>query len=187
MDTKTSLTETQFDICRFIETFQQQNQMTPSMQEIARHFGWSGRAAAHSHVNRICKKGYLEKRGDAGASRRLCLTHRWAALRSRETNKLTNPVVDEVADERPELFQDWSQGDWDQLYSIRGMGGSLTKDGVVHHATRINEDKEIDRMVDDLKLIDIERDQLIAWLKEHHANITPGKGRTTSRLRAKEK
>lgn len=52
-------------------------------------------------------------------------------------DRATNPLVAEVADERPELFRGWSEGDWSELYSNFGAGGALTREGVVECARRI--------------------------------------------------
>ena len=56
----------------------------------------------------------------------------------RQFNRETNPLVDEVAQEYPGLFRDWTDDEWDELYSSFGTGGALTTEGVVQQALRTN-------------------------------------------------
>jgi transcriptional regulator with XRE-family HTH domain len=57
-------------------------------------------------------------------------------------DRLTNPVVTEVAADAPELFSGWSADDWDELYSQFATGGALREEGVRITAARINHDRE---------------------------------------------
>lgn len=60
----------------------------------------------------------------------------------RAFDRLTNPVVADVLDQRPELFENWSADEWDELYSTFGTGGQLTPDGVVQAAEAIARKRE---------------------------------------------
>ncbi|MEM6329098.1 MAG: helix-turn-helix transcriptional regulator [Planctomycetota bacterium] len=50
----------------------------------------------------------------------------------------TNPVVELVKQEHPDLFAGWSGPDFAQLSSRFGVGGALTAQGVVAAAAEIN-------------------------------------------------
>ena len=60
----------------------------------------------------------------------------------RAFDRLTNPVVADVLDQRPELFENWSADEWDELYSTFGTGGQLSPDGVVQAAEAIARKRE---------------------------------------------
>ncbi|MEM9353741.1 MAG: helix-turn-helix transcriptional regulator [Planctomycetota bacterium] len=55
----------------------------------------------------------------------------------------TNPVVAEAVDSSPSIFNQWSQEDFDELYSRVGIGGGLTIDGTIEAANRMNEKREL--------------------------------------------
>jgi transcriptional regulator with XRE-family HTH domain len=63
-------------------------------------------------------------------------------LTPRNVDRVSNPEVTAVATERPTLFRDWSEEDWDELYSSFGTGGPLNRQGVVLSAERINRKRE---------------------------------------------
>lgn len=65
----------------------------------------------------------------------------------REFDRRTNPLVDEVIDEHPRLFEDWSPAQLDELYSHFGEGGSLTKEGALAVAAAINRHREVQQKV----------------------------------------
>lgn len=50
----------------------------------------------------------------------------------------TNPVVDRMREERPQLFRGFTDDDWLELYSAHGDGGALTESGVEELAKRIH-------------------------------------------------
>ena len=56
----------------------------------------------------------------------------------RAFDRQTNPLVDEVVAERPDVFASWSEADFDDLYSRFGTGGALTREGALAAAERIN-------------------------------------------------
>ena len=58
-------------------------------------------------------------------------------------DRSTNPVASEVAAQRPELFADWSAGDFAELYSRFGVGGPLTADGTRATAEEMNRNREV--------------------------------------------
>jgi transcriptional regulator with XRE-family HTH domain len=70
-----------------------------------------------------------------------------ARLAHRLFDRQTNPVVDEVIAERPELFFDWTEGDFDDLYSRFGTGGALTREGAAAAAEQINRTREVQTKV----------------------------------------
>ncbi len=59
-------------------------------------------------------------------------------LAHRAFDRETNPVVDEVIAARPELFEDWTEADYDELYSRFGTGGELTVEGTIQAAQQTN-------------------------------------------------
>lgn len=63
-------------------------------------------------------------------------------------DRQTNPVVQEVLDESPVLFQEFTSTDWDELYSCMGMGGALTHEGVRDQASRISRKKQLVRKLE---------------------------------------
>lgn len=70
-------------------------------------------------------------------------TLRPSARQAREFDRQTNPLVEQIAVECPALFRNWTQADWDELYSEFGVGGSLTREGVVARASSINSRREL--------------------------------------------
>ena len=64
-------------------------------------------------------------------------------LLRRRFDRQTNPAVDELVADRPELFTDWCQADFDELYSRMGTGGALTADGALASAEAINRKREL--------------------------------------------
>lgn len=79
-----SLTQRQQDILDFIADSQRETGQTPSLREIAGHFGFSSPNAARDHINALCQKGALER--PAGRARSLHIVHPLQALRSAVTD-----------------------------------------------------------------------------------------------------
>ena len=73
-----------------------------------------------------------------------------AQLLYRRFDRATNPLVAEVLESRPELFQNWTEADFDELHSRFGAGGPLTRDGVLESVRRMNRKREI---IDKLNLL----------------------------------
>ena len=59
-----------------------------------------------------------------------------------EFDRATNPVVSEVLQEQPRLFAGWTAAEMDELYSMFGTGGQLTRGGVEAAAESINRKRE---------------------------------------------
>lgn len=66
----------------------------------------------------------------------------------RQFDRATNKAVDEVSAERAELFANWSESEWDELYSTFGTGGQLREAGVVDVAQSINRRREVVRKLE---------------------------------------
>ncbi len=58
-------------------------------------------------------------------------------------DRITNPVVGEVVDARPELFGRWTQAEFDELYSRMAVGGELTEAGVLAAAEAMNARRQL--------------------------------------------
>ena len=58
-------------------------------------------------------------------------------------DRLANPLVDELAAERPELFADWAAADFADLSSRFGAGGALTHEGALRVVEQLNERREL--------------------------------------------
>jgi transcriptional regulator with XRE-family HTH domain len=68
-------------------------------------------------------------------------------LAHRAFDRQTNPLVDEVVADRPELFAGWSHADFDELYSRFGAGGALTREGARMAAERMNRVRAVQEKV----------------------------------------
>lgn len=64
----------------------------------------------------------------------------WAT--SATFDRQTNWCVQEVCERSPELFQDWSEQEWEELFSSFGIGGELNEQGVLQHVEAINQRRE---------------------------------------------
>ena len=79
-------------------------------------------------------------------------------------DRQTNPGVDELLADRPELFTDWSEADFDELYSRMGTGGSLTTHGASKAAEAINRKRQLhDKLA---LLLETEQADVIAGILE---------------------
>lgn len=65
----------------------------------------------------------------------------------RAFDRATNPVIDQVVAECPQLFVDWTEADFDELYSRFGAGGALTLDGARAAAENMNRNREVHERV----------------------------------------
>lgn len=59
-------------------------------------------------------------------------------LAHRAFDRQTNPVVDDVVQQNRELFRDWTQRDFDELYTRIGTGGAVTYERAVKAAEWMN-------------------------------------------------
>jgi len=62
-------------------------------------------------------------------------------------DRATNPLVEAIIRARCELFSDWGDADFDELYSQFGAGGALNEAGVVAAADAINHKRALLRKV----------------------------------------
>ena len=69
-------------------------------------------------------------------------------LAHRHFDRQTNPLVDGVGAEQPELFDGWTQWDFDELYSRFGTGGGLTVEGTLETVVAMNLKRDIHHKVD---------------------------------------
>jgi transcriptional regulator with XRE-family HTH domain len=66
-----------------------------------------------------------------------------ALLRHRLFDRRTNPVVEEVVAEHPQVFHGWTEANFDELASRFGAGGALTRDGALAAARAMNRRREL--------------------------------------------
>ncbi len=82
--------------------------------------------------------------GPAGKPEQTCpravlfTTQGQAALFDRQTNW----CVEEVCRQSPELFRDWTDEEWEELFSSFGVGGELNEAGVRQQAIAINQRRD---------------------------------------------
>jgi transcriptional regulator with XRE-family HTH domain len=65
----------------------------------------------------------------------------------RRFDRATNSLVDDCVAQHAKLFRNWSQGDFDELYSRFGAGGQLTEVGVLAAAEATNLKRNLWRQV----------------------------------------
>ena len=61
----------------------------------------------------------------------------------RHFDSQTNSAVEEVVDNHPELFDGWTDADFDELHSRFGAGGALTAEGTLEAARAMNRKREL--------------------------------------------
>jgi transcriptional regulator with XRE-family HTH domain len=61
----------------------------------------------------------------------------------RRFDRATNPMVQEILESRPDLFESWTEADFDELHSRFGAGGALTREGVVESVRHMNRKREL--------------------------------------------
>ncbi len=59
-------------------------------------------------------------------------------LAHRQFDRRTNPAVGDVLDSHPELFEGWSETDFEELHSRFGTGGALTPEGAAEAVVAMN-------------------------------------------------
>jgi transcriptional regulator with XRE-family HTH domain len=64
-------------------------------------------------------------------------------LAHRLFDERTNPVVQEVVHSSPQLFEGWTQADFEELYSRFGTGGALTAAGTTQVVLAMNRKREV--------------------------------------------
>ena len=68
-------------------------------------------------------------------------------LAHRLFDRRTNPVIEDVVNSRPELFEGWTEADFDELYSRFGTGGALTAPGAADVIAAMNRNREVHQKV----------------------------------------
>lgn len=58
-------------------------------------------------------------------------------------DRATNPAVAEVVETRPELFEGWTEADFNELFSRMALGGELTESGVLASAEAMNARRQL--------------------------------------------
>jgi hypothetical protein len=71
-----------------------------------------------------------------------------AQLLYRRFDSLTNPMVEEVLANHRDLFDGWTQADFDELNSRVGMGGPLTTEGALSAVRLMNRKRELHGKLD---------------------------------------
>jgi hypothetical protein len=71
-----------------------------------------------------------------------------AQLLYRRFDCLTNPMVEEVLADHCELFQGWTQAEFDELNSRVGMGGPLTREGTLSAVRLMNRKRDLHGKLD---------------------------------------
>jgi transcriptional regulator with XRE-family HTH domain len=61
----------------------------------------------------------------------------------RRFDRHTNPLVAEVIETHKELFDGWTEGEFDELHSRVGEGGALTREGVLAMARQTNRKRDL--------------------------------------------
>ncbi|MCE5269057.1 MAG: helix-turn-helix domain-containing protein [Planctomycetaceae bacterium] len=79
----------------------------------------------------------------------------------RRFDRETNPRVAEALDERPELFEHWTEADFDELHSRVGAGGALTAEGTLAAVQQMNRKRNL-------------HDRLDVLLESSHAELAAG-------------
>src|SRR5262249_13881292 len=70
-----------------------------------------------------------------------------AHIAPRRFDRATNSLVDDCVAAHAKLFRNWSQADFDELYSRFGTGGPLTEEGVLAAAQATNRKRDLWRQM----------------------------------------
>ncbi len=71
-----------------------------------------------------------------------------AQLLYRRFDRRTNPLVAEIVESRRELFDGWTEADFDELHSRVGAGGALTAEGALDAVKQMNRKRELHERLD---------------------------------------
>ncbi len=80
------------------------------------------------------------------AAHQFCLDPRQAA--PSQFDRATNPAVEQLLQESPELFAGWGAGDFDELYSRVGAGGPMTLEGARQAVEHMNRKRRLHEQLD---------------------------------------
>ena len=65
----------------------------------------------------------------------------------RQFDRATNTLVESIIANHAEVFRNWSEADFDELYSRFGTGGQLTPEGIVAAAEAMNAKRDVWRQI----------------------------------------
>ena len=99
------LTTRQQDILRFIESCQNSDGVSPSIREVADHFGFSSMSTAREHIQALCRKGILGQTD--GRARALQVI---TSLRPQRRPLIDIPLYGEIPAGHPETQYQDSEG-----------------------------------------------------------------------------
>jgi len=80
------------------------------------------------------------------AAHEFCLEPRQIGLL--RFDRATNPAVEQLLEDSPELFAGWTAGDFDELYSRVGAGGPLTLHGAREAVEHMNRKRRLHEQLD---------------------------------------
>lgn len=136
--TRVPLTRRQRDILEFVRIYVENNDISPTLEEIARHYGVS-RVTIHGHIKELEKKGVLE-RSARGVSRGILLSDAATSSNSSSPKAVSLPVLGSIAAGNPievlageESFQftDMLPPGAD-LFMLKVQGNSMIEDSICH-------------------------------------------------------
>ena len=87
-----------------------------------------------------------------------------ARLLYRRFDRQTNPMVEEVLAARLELFDGWTEADFDELHSRMGTGGGLSFEGTVVAVGQMNRKRQLHDKLD--LLLETSQAELIGGMIE---------------------
>ena len=83
---------------------------------------------------------------------------------------MTNPVIEELLEDRSDLFSGWGEADFDELHSRVGAGGALTRDGALAAVHEMNRKRRLHDQLDVL-LESSQADLLAAILEAMYRKV----------------
>jgi repressor LexA len=133
--TRVPLTRRQRDIPEFVRTYVDSNDISPTLEEIARHYDVS-RVTIHGHIKELEKKGVLE-RSARGISRGILLPGNDSNSQE-ETSEPTLPILGSIAAGNPievlETSESFQFSDMlppgADLFMLKVQGNSMIEDSI---------------------------------------------------------
>lgn len=163
------LTKRQKEILDFLRQFVEENEYSPSYQEICREFGFTSLATVHEHVSNLERKGYIRKA--FGESRSIALPDQEPsiALPDHESS-VSLPLLGTVAAGEPiEAVQD------DETMTVPT---ELVRSGRQHFVLRVSGQSMIDEQIRDGDCIVVaaqetaqDGETVVALVDEHAATV----------------
>ncbi len=130
--TLTPLTRRQRDILEFIRGYTSEHDLSPTLEEIAQHFGVN-KVTVFGHVGEMERKGVLKRRGAKGASRSIQLLGEDQATSDLSVSILGSIAAGAPIDvvEEPEPFELANLLPPEkEVYALRVRGQSMIDDGI---------------------------------------------------------